>query len=81
MNRKIMVSAFLLNLPCVLDYNWLSHSMAGCYLESINPLVVYTDNSWNVIDQYGPKGTYKLTEEKAIPDNIVVNGVVEASRT
>jgi hypothetical protein len=80
-NRKIMISSFLLGLPNVLDLNWLGHSMAGCYLDSINPLVVYADNSWGAIDQFGPKGLYKLTGDKAIPDNIVVSGVVEASRT
>jgi hypothetical protein len=71
-NRRIMVSAFLLGLAPVLDYNWLSHSMCGCVLKSINPLEVWTDNSWNVIDQYGPKGCYKLSGSKAIPDGVVV---------
>ncbi len=71
-NRRIMISAFLLGLAPVLDYNWLSHSMCGCKLVSIDPLEVWTDNSWNDISQYGPKGCYKLTGSKAIPDGIVV---------
>lgn len=80
LNRKIMVSSYLLNLPNVKDYNHLGHSMAGCYLESIKPLIVYCDNSWGEIDQFGPRGLYKLTEEEAIPDNIVVAAVTSASR-
>ncbi len=71
-NTQIMISAFLLGLSPVLDYSWLGHSMAGCYIESINPLVVYADNSWGAIEQYGPKGLYKLTGSHAIPDGIVV---------
>ncbi len=71
-NRRIMIAAFLLGLAPVLDYNWLSHSMCGCKLVSIDPLEVWTDNSWNDTDQYGPKGCYKLTGSKAIPDGIVV---------
>jgi hypothetical protein len=79
-NRAIMVSSFLLNLPNVLDYNNLSHSMAGCRLVSVKPkLVIQTDNSWNDIDQYGPKGTYQLTGQNAIPDGIVVARVISPS--
>ncbi len=77
-NRAIMISAFLspISLSPVLDLNWMGHSMAGCYLESINPLVVYTDNSWDEIDQYGPKGLYKLVGNQAIPDSVVVPRIV-----
>lgn len=75
-NRQIMISAFLLGLAPVLDLNWLGHSMCGCYLESINPLVVYADNSWGAIDQYGPKGLYRLEGSRAIPDGIVVPRVI-----
>ncbi len=71
-NTQIMISAFLLGLPCVLDLNWLGHSMAGCCLKSISPLEVWADNSWGEIDQYGPKGIYVLKGSKAVPDNIVV---------
>ena len=71
-NRSIMISAFLLGLPPVLDLNWLGHSMCGCNLESINPLIVNADNSWNEINDFGPDGLYRLTGNKAIPDGIVV---------
>jgi hypothetical protein len=75
-NRQIMISAFMLGLSPVLDLNWMGHSMAGCYLESINPLVVYADNSWGEIDQYGPKGLYRLEGTRAIPDGIIVPRVI-----
>lgn len=75
-NRAIMVSAFLLGLAPVLDYNDIGHSMAGCYLESINPFVLLCDNSWGEIDQYGPRGLYKKTGNHAISDGVVVPRVV-----
>ncbi len=71
-NRRIMISAFLLGLPPVLDFNHMSHSMCGCVLKSINPLVIWTDNSWADTSQFGPKGCYELKGSKAIPDGVVV---------
>jgi hypothetical protein len=71
-NKQIMITAFLLGLAPVLDFNWLSHSMAGCRLVSLNPLTIDCDNSWGAIDQYGEKGLYRITGSKAIPDGIVV---------
>jgi hypothetical protein len=71
-NTKLMITACLLNLPWVGDLNWLSHSMCGCRLVSTNPLVVDYDNSWNAIDQYGEKGLYRITGQRAMPNNIVV---------
>lgn len=75
-NRALMISAFLCGDTPVLDLNWMWHSMCGCYLESINPLVVYTDNSWGEINDFGPKGLYKLTGSKAIPDGLVIPRVI-----
>ncbi len=76
-NRQIMVTAFLLGLAPVMDLNFLGHSMCGCYLESINPLVVYCDNSWG--ESSGVKrGLYKLTGSEAIPDGVVVPRVTMA---
>lgn len=69
-NRSIMITAFAMGLAPVLDYNHISHSMCGCYIESINPLVVWCDNSWGPSN--GVKGLYKLTGSDAIPDGIVV---------
>lgn len=76
-NRHIMISSFLIGVSPVLDYNDISHSMAGCFLESLNPLVIYTDNSWDAIGQYGPKGTYKRTGNQAIPDGIVTPRAIQ----
>lgn len=70
-NRAIMVSSFLLTLPNMLDYNHISHSMAGCRLVSVKPkLIVDTDNSW--APSYGNKGCMRLEGAKAIPDGVVV---------
>ena len=71
-NAQIMISGFLLGGIPVLDFNWLGHSMCGCRLVSINPLVVDADNSWGPTGQYGEKGLYRLTGQHAIPDNLVV---------
>jgi hypothetical protein len=71
-NRHIMVSMFLMGWTGALDYNHLGHSMCGCRLVSIDPLVIDCDNSWGSIDQYGEKGCYRLSGSKAIPDGIVV---------
>lgn len=78
-NRRIMISAFLLGLAPVLDYNWLGHSMCGCRLVSLNPLTVDCDNSWGEISQYGEKGLYRIQGSRAIPDGIVVPRVVRPS--
>ena len=69
-NRAIMISCFLQNIPHADDFNHLSHSMCGCYLESINPLVIWEDNSWS--ESYGTKGLMKLSGSKAIPDGIAI---------
>jgi hypothetical protein len=77
-NRAIMVSAFLLGVSPVLDFNHMSHSMSGCCLLAIKPkLKIYTDNSWGAIEQYGPKGLYELDGNLAIPDGITVPRVVQ----
>ena len=69
-NRKIMVTAFLLGVAPVLDFNWWSHSVCGCRLVSLNPLTIDIDNSWS--PSAGTKGIFRLTGSKAIPDSIVV---------
>lgn len=69
-NRKIMISAFLMGLPPVLDYNHISHSMCGCRLVGLDPLTVETDNSWG--PDSGTKGKMTLVGSKAVPDGIVV---------
>lgn len=71
-NKAIMISAFLLGLPPVLDFNWLGHSMCGCRLVSLSPLTIDCDNSWGETSQYGEKGLYRITGNRCIPDGIVV---------
>lgn len=69
-NKRIMVSAFLMGLPPVLDFNHISHSMCGCRLVSLDPLTIETDNSWGPTS--GTKGKMTLVGSKAIPDGICV---------
>lgn len=69
-NKKIMISAFLRGEAPTLDYNWLGHSMCGCRLVSIDPLVVDCDNSWG--EDAGTKGLYRVEGSRAIPDDICV---------
>jgi len=65
-----MVSAFLMGLPCVLDYDWWSHSVCGIYLESIKPLRGGIDNSWT--NDAGDNGIFILEERKFRPDGLVI---------
>jgi hypothetical protein len=76
-NRDIVISACLLGLPFVGDHNNIGHSMAGCYLESLNPLVIGYDNSWSEIDQYGPKGLWLRKGFDATPDGVIVARVIQ----
>jgi len=69
-NKKIMVSAFLRGEAPALDYNHIGHSLAGCRLVSLNPLIVDCDNSWG--ETSGTKGLYRLQGRDAIPDGISV---------
>ncbi len=74
MNRKIMHTSFLMGKAPVLDYNHIGHSMCGCRLVDIDE--VDCDNSWG--PDYGTKGLYHLSGDKATPDGIVVPRVVMA---
>lgn len=76
-NMRIMVTAFLMGLPPVLDFNWWGHSVCGCRLVSLDPLTIDIDNSWG--ESMGDKGIYRLVGSKAIPDGIVVPRVSMAA--
>lgn len=76
-NRRIMISAFLMGLSPVLDYNWWSHSVCGCRLVSIDPLVIDIDNSWG--SSAGDDGIFRLEGSKAIPDGLVIPRVTIAA--
>lgn len=77
MNRRIMISCFLMGLPPVLDFNDISHSMCGCRLVSLNPLTIDCDNSWG--ESAGVKGIYRRTGSGAIPDGLVIPRVTMAA--
>jgi len=76
-NEQIMISAFLMGLAPVLDYDWWSHSVCGCRLVSLSPITIDIDNSWG--ESAGDKGIFRLQGSHAIPDSIVVPRVVKAS--
>lgn len=62
-----MISALLWNLPCICDFNWLSHSMCVPYLEDPIDLKTAADNSWG---ESSDRGLYRLAGSKAIPDGL-----------
>lgn len=74
--RRQMVSSLLVGIPCVVDLNWLSHSMAAIHIESLNPLTIYFDNSWG---EGNNKGLYIAKGSQAIPDGLVIPRVATAA--
>lgn len=78
-NTRIMISAFLMGLAPVLDFNWWGHSVCGCRLVTLNPLTIDIDNSWG--ESAGERGIYRLQGSKAIPDGIVVPRVATPTQT
>ena len=74
--RKQLVTCLLLGIPCVVDLDWMGHSMCCIAVESLDPLRVVFDNSWG--DQ-GDKGLYRAEGSKAIPDALIIPRVVRAS--
>lgn len=70
-NRKIMLSALCMAVSPVCDYNDISHSMAACVAMSIDE--IWHDNSWDAINDFGPKGIYiRKGRRLCRPDGIVV---------
>jgi hypothetical protein len=67
--RLQLVSMLLQKRPCVVDLNWLSHSMCAIAIRSLSPLTVVFDNSWG---EQGEKGLYVATGDKAIPDGLIL---------
>jgi hypothetical protein len=73
-----MISMFLLGMFPALDYNWWGHSVCGCRLVSINPLVIDIDNSWG--ESAGDRGIYTLKGSKAVPDALACPKLIVPSR-
>lgn len=70
-----MVTAQILGLPCIADFNHISHSMCVPHLESIKvqggrivTLKTAADNSWG--ESSGDRGLYALENFKAKPDGL-----------
>jgi len=75
--KQQMVTALLLGLPCVVDYNWWSHSVCAIDLVSVSPFQIRIWNSWG--DSWSENGTGILEGNKAIPDGLIIPRVMTAS--
>ena len=73
-----LVTALLMGLPAVSDFNWWSHSVCTINLESINPFRTRIWNSWG--DSWSDNGTGILEGSKAIPDSALVAMVMTPSQ-
>ncbi len=74
------VSNNLRGIPGVCDYNSLSHSMCGVGFKR-NPRTIINDNSWNEINDFGPKGLYYCTGRNANINGLVFPRVAMATTT
>jgi len=70
-------SAHCLGLPCVGDYNFLSHSMCIAWTDSYKSPQAQCDNSWG--ENAGNKGLYQLQGNKAKPDGLWIPYLVTPS--
>ncbi len=76
-NKAQLVTALLLNLPGILDFDWWSHSVCGMDLVSLDPFRIRIWNSWG--DSWSENGSGILEGSKAIPDGMLFARVVMAS--
>jgi len=76
-NKAQLATCLLLNIPCVVDYNWWSHSVCAMDLVKLNPFTIRIWNSWG--DSWSENGTGLLVANKAIPDGLIVPRVVTPS--
>jgi hypothetical protein len=74
---RAMASALIDDDPCVVDFNWWSHSVCACRLVSWNPLSIWIWNSWG--DSWSQNGMGVLSGRKASPDGIVGVSILRAS--
>lgn len=73
--RHQFITAMLLRLPCIGDWNWWSHSTAVIDLVSLAKSVV--DNSWS--NKAGDNGLYYIDKNGGIPDGIWIPRVMRAA--
>lgn len=72
-----LVTALLLGMPVVVDYNWWSHSVCAIDLVSVSPFQIRIQNSWG--DDWSENGTGILEGSKAIPDGALAARVMSPS--
>jgi len=75
---KQIVSCLLSNIPCALDFMWMSHSMCGIAVKRISNKYELADmrswgikcwNSWR--DSFGKRGTGVICGPKCVPDGAI----------
>jgi hypothetical protein len=76
-NLRALVTALLLNMACMVEYNRLAHSMCGVAVLGWNPLKLLIDNSWG--ETWDEDGMVEYTGNAAIPDNSACPAVITAS--
>lgn len=72
-----LVTALLMGMPVVVDYDWWSHSVCAIDLVSLNPFRIRIQNSWG--DGWSDRGMGILEGSKAIPDSALAARVMTAS--
>lgn len=77
--KRQLTTCFLLNIPCVCDYNRWRHSVCGSDLVSITPYAHRIWNSWG--DSWSDNGMGVLNGDGWLPDAAVACLLTTASAT
>jgi hypothetical protein len=75
--KQQLATLLLLNVPVVVDYDWLSHSVCAVRLVKRSPFTITIWNSWG--DSWSANGMGNLVESKAVPDSAVAPRVMTAA--
>lgn len=67
--KRQLATALCNNMPCMVDYNWWSHSITACRLVSWNPFKIRIWNSWT--DSWSDAGMGDLEGSRAIPNGSI----------